>query len=267
MSGSYLEKLLATDAIRRPAITAAIGRLGLPSSSRGLDAGSGAGLQSMLLAQAVGPRGRVTGLDISAEFLAFARERVKEAGLEQRVSFQEGSVADIPFDDDCFDWAWSADLVGYAPMDPMPLLEELARVVRPGGTLAILAWSSERLLPGYPRLEARLGATAPGMAPFSSDMAPSRHFSRTLSRFAELGLADARVETMAGGVHAPLSEEEYKGVEALIEMRWPGAEKELEPDDLDLFKRLTKPESPEFIPLLPDYYAFFTYSMFVGVVL
>ena len=65
---------------------------------------------------------------------------------------KEGSVTELPFDDDTFVWAGSMDCVGYLPLEPAPLLSELARVVRPGGRVAILAWSSEKLLPGYPLL-------------------------------------------------------------------------------------------------------------------
>jgi demethylmenaquinone methyltransferase/2-methoxy-6-polyprenyl-1,4-benzoquinol methylase len=129
--------------------------LQLPEGSRGLDAGCGIGLQCRLLAREVGPKGHVTGLDISAEMLEYGREMVKAAGLSERISFKEGDVHKLPFEDNAFDWAWSTDCVGYGPWEPLPLLKELARVVKPGGIVAIAAWSSEDLLPGYPRLEAR----------------------------------------------------------------------------------------------------------------
>ena len=88
---------------------------------------------------------------------------MKKAGLSERITFREGDVNQLPFDDDTFDWAWSVDCVGYAPMEPLPLVQELARVVKPGGSVAILAWSSEMLLPGHPLLEARLAATTAGL--------------------------------------------------------------------------------------------------------
>ncbi|MEJ2303365.1 MAG: hypothetical protein P8Y14_17710 [Anaerolineales bacterium] len=79
-----------------------------------------------------------------------------------------------------FDWAWSVDCVGYAPIEPLPLVKELARVVKPGGRVAILAWSSEKLLPGYPVLEAHLNATSSGIAPFVRGKKPELHFTRAL---------------------------------------------------------------------------------------
>ena len=44
------------------------------------------------------------------------------------------------------------------------LVKELARVVKPGGSVALLAWSSEKLLPGHPLLEGHLNATSAGIA-------------------------------------------------------------------------------------------------------
>jgi len=51
---------------------------------------------------------------------------------------------------------------------------------------------------------------------------------------------------------------------ALFEMRWPGVESELTQEDWAEYQRLCLPESPDFILNHPDYYAFFTYSMFRG---
>jgi demethylmenaquinone methyltransferase/2-methoxy-6-polyprenyl-1,4-benzoquinol methylase len=53
---------------------------------------------------------------------------------------------------------------------------------------------------------------------------------------------------------------------ALLEMRWPGVQSEVSQEDWAEFQRLCQPESPDFILDLPDYYAFFTYSMFQGKV-
>jgi demethylmenaquinone methyltransferase/2-methoxy-6-polyprenyl-1,4-benzoquinol methylase len=49
-------------------------------------------------------------------------------------------------------------------------------------------------------------------------------------------------------------------------MRWTGVASELAPEDFEAYQRLCLPESPNFILNHPDYYAFFTYSMFHGKV-
>jgi demethylmenaquinone methyltransferase/2-methoxy-6-polyprenyl-1,4-benzoquinol methylase len=245
-------------------LRSAVQTLQLPPGSRGLDAGCGVGLQTLLLAEVLGPVGHVTGLDLSPEFLAYAEEMVEKAGMSERISFREGDVKELPFDDDSFDWAWSVDCVGYAPMAPLPLVEELKRVVKPGGKVAILAWSSEKLLPGYPLLEARLSATSSGIAPFVAGMRPDSHFLHALGWFREAGLDEPMARTFAGDAYSPLSDDFRDALTELIAMRWPGAETELAGEDRAEYRRLCLPGSPEFIVDHPDYYAFFTYSMFCG---
>jgi demethylmenaquinone methyltransferase/2-methoxy-6-polyprenyl-1,4-benzoquinol methylase len=195
--------LSASNPLRELLIRSAIQALQLPSGSRGLDAGCGIGLQATLLAEAVGPAGPVTGLDLSPELLVYARRVVDKAELSERITFREGNVTALPLEDDSFDWAWSMDCVGYLPLEPAPLLKELVRVVRPGGSVAILAWSSENLLPGYPLLEARLGATSSGIAPFVEGKKPETHFLRALGWFREVGLVEPTALTLAGDAYAP----------------------------------------------------------------
>jgi demethylmenaquinone methyltransferase/2-methoxy-6-polyprenyl-1,4-benzoquinol methylase len=186
--------------------------------------------------------------------------------MADRITFREGDVRSLPFDDNTFDWAWSVDCVGYAPMEPVPLVAELARVVRPGGIVAILAWSSERLLPGYPSLEAKLGTTSAGLAPFAKDKSPELHFSRALGWFREVGLEALSAWTFVGDAHAPLGAENRAALAALFQMRWPDVRPELTPDEWATFQRLCLPESSEYLLDHPDYYAYFSYSMFRGQV-
>lgn len=262
----YARLLALTDPLRAPVIGSAIGALSPPPGSRGLDAGCGIGLQAMQLAEAVGPAGHVTGVDMAAELLGYARKIAGDAGLSARVTFREGDMNNLPFVDDTFDWAWSADCVGYAPMAPVPLVNELARVVKAGGWVAILAWSSEKLLPGYPQLEARLAATSPGIAPFKEGNDPASHFLRGLGWFREAALREPAARTFSGDTHVPLTDDHRIALQALFQMRWPGAEAELTDRDRDEYLRLCTPESPDFILNHQDYYAFFTYSMFSGTV-
>jgi len=261
---SYIQSLLVNNPLRESIFHAMIKALQLPKGGRGLDAGCGIGLQCLLLAGEVGLTGHVTGLDISAEMLDYGNEIVKEAGLSERISFQEGDVANLPFDKNAFDWVWSVDCVGYGPWEPLPLLKELARVVKPGGIVAIAAWSSEKLLPGYPQLEARLGATSAGFAPFIQGKKPELHFLRALGWFHELGLKEPRAKVFADNFYAPMNDEVRHALVDIFDMRWPNVAPELSSDDLAEFQRLCLPDSPDFILNLPDYYALFTYTMFWG---
>jgi len=250
--------------LREPPFREMISDLRLPEGSRGLDAGCGVGLQCRLLAEAVGTSGHVTGLDISPDAIDRGRKLLKENGLSERISLKEGDISHIPFDDDTFDWSWSADCVGYAPLDPRPFLKEMSRVVKPGGIVAIAAWSSETLLPGYPRLEARLKATSDGIAPFSHGKPPERHFLRALGWFRDMDLENPTARAFAGSVSAPLEDEIRDALKELFDMRWPDVASELSADDLAEFQRLCLPDSPDFIVNRPDYHGFFTYTMVWG---
>ena len=196
----------------------------------------------------------------------YARDIVRKAGLSARISLREGDVNKLPFDDDTFDWAWSVDCVGYEAIEPLPVVKELARVVKPGGNVAILGWSYEKLLPGYPLLEARLNATSAGIAPFVKGKKPESHFLRALGWFRDAGLEERTAQSFAGDAHAPLTDDLRSALTALFQMRWPGVESELRLEDWTEYQHLCLPESPDFILDHPDYYAFFTYSMFHGKV-
>jgi len=261
---SYLQSLMATNPLQEPIFRRAIHALNLLPGSRGLDVGCGIGLQAIMLAEAVGPAGHVTGVDLSPEFLDCARSIAEKAGIPEQVSFQEGDMNNLPFDDNTFDWVWSANCAGYAAEEPLPLLKELARVVKPGGSVIIIAWSSQQLLPGYPVLEAHLNATSSGIAPFVEGAAPELHFPRMAGWFRRAGMEDVTVRTFVGDVCAPLSEEMRSALTALIEMRWVDVGTELSEGDWVEFQRLCLPESRDFILDIPDYYAFYTYSMFRG---
>jgi demethylmenaquinone methyltransferase/2-methoxy-6-polyprenyl-1,4-benzoquinol methylase len=263
-TNDYAYKLRVTNPLLEPVVRQAIQSLQLPSDSRGLDTGCGLGLQALLLAAAIGPGGRVTGLDISAPFLVEARHIALDADFPTRLSLCQGSIDHLPFDNDSFDWIWSANCVGYPIRQPLAILGELARVIRPGGILAVLIWSTQMLLPGHPQLEARLNATVSGVAPFRAGMAPEQHSLRLLGWFRRAGFVECSVQTFAGNASAPLAEAERAALAALIEMRWKGTEPELSAKDKAEFQHLCWPESPGYILNLPDYYAFFTYSMFRG---
>ncbi len=264
--GQEARLLHVMNPLRRPVIHAAIQALHLPPGSRGLDVGCGIGLQAVQLAEALGPSGHVTGLDLSAQLLQHANRLAEQSGVAERIAFHVGDMNELPFDNGSFDWLWSVDCVGYAASEPLRLMRELRRVVKPGGTLAILVWSSQMLLPGHPVLEARLNATRAGIAPFTEKMEPGSHPLRALRWFREAGLKNTRVETLVGTVHAPMDDDIRDALIALLEMRWKGAEAEVSEQDRTECQRLCQAESPDLILSRPDYYAFFTYALFDGQV-
>jgi ubiquinone/menaquinone biosynthesis C-methylase UbiE len=99
-----------------------------------LDVGCGPGLLVRDLAGSVGPEGRVHGLDPSAPMLAVARQRCSD---QPWVSFETGDAAALPFPDASLDAVVSTQVYEYVPDIP-GALAEIARVLRPGGRVAIL---------------------------------------------------------------------------------------------------------------------------------
>lgn len=148
-----------------------------------LDVATGTAAVAMELARRTGCR--VVGLDQSAEMLAEGRRRVAAAGLADRIELVQGEAERLPFDDASFDGLTFTYLLRYVE-DPEATLGELARVVRPGGTIAMLEFGLPQGLarPAW-ELWVRLGLPAagalisPGWREVGSFLGPSiRDFHR-----------------------------------------------------------------------------------------
>lgn len=98
-----------------------------------LDLGCGAGFDALVAGALVGLRGRVLGIDLSAEMLAVA-EAGRVAGGAARVTFCAALVEALPFRDASFDVALSNGVLNMVPDKP-GTLREIFRVLRPGGRL------------------------------------------------------------------------------------------------------------------------------------
>ena len=261
-----IQMLEQANPLREPVLQAAINSLNLEAGTHGLDIGCGIGLQTLLLAKATHPDGRVTGLDISPELLDNARERVKVSPFFDWISFKEGDRTHLPFEEDTFDWVWSADCVGYPAADHLLLLKEIARVLRPGGHVALLAWTSQQVLPGHALLEARLNAECSSYLPYLRDRDPEDHFLRLVRWFPHAGIKHPTCRTFIGEVQAPLDHDIRVALTSLFEMLWNETQVATSQQYRLEYKRLCHPKSPDFILDIPNYYAFFTYTMFSGVV-
>ena len=102
---------------------------------RVLDVGSGAGTDSHVAAQMVGPAGSVTGLDMTPEMLAKARAAAADMNAVN-VEFVEGEADALPFPDESFDVVISNGVVDLAP-DKDAVFSEIFRVLAPGGRIQL----------------------------------------------------------------------------------------------------------------------------------
>lgn len=262
----YIQRLRESNPLREPLLREIIQTLELPRGSHGLDAGCGIGLQTLLLLEAIGMNGHVTGLDILPELLAHGIALIAKVGLSDRVTFRQGDVSHLPFDDNSFDWVWSADCIGYPAGELAQLLKELTRVVKPGGNLNLLGWSSQQLLPGYPLLEARLNGTCSGYLPFLKDKKPEHHFMRASCWFQDAGLKNIQVQTFVSDIQAPLAVPQRVALRSLFDMLWGTRQPNVSDDDWNEYQRLCESTSEDLILDIPEYYGFFTYSVFRGEV-
>jgi arsenite methyltransferase len=107
----------------------------LSPGERVLDLGSGAGTDSLVAAQMVGPEGSVTGIDMTPEMLAKARIAAAASGVGN-VEFVEGEAEHLPFPDASFDVVVSNGVIDLVP-DKDAVFAELYRVLAPGGRMQI----------------------------------------------------------------------------------------------------------------------------------
>jgi demethylmenaquinone methyltransferase/2-methoxy-6-polyprenyl-1,4-benzoquinol methylase len=113
-----------------------------PDAHRVLDVATGTAAVAIELVQAGADR-TVIGIDQSPEMLAAGRERIARDGLSDRIELREARAENLPFADGEFDGVTFTYLLRY--VDDVPAtLRELARVVRPGGTMAMLEFGLPR---------------------------------------------------------------------------------------------------------------------------
>jgi len=100
-----------------------------------VDLGSGAGIDALIAARAVGPEGRVIGIDMTPEMLTKATANAASAGVDH-VEFRAGRLEAMPVDDDTVDAITSNCVINLVP-DKSKVFAEIHRVLKPGGRLVV----------------------------------------------------------------------------------------------------------------------------------
>jgi demethylmenaquinone methyltransferase/2-methoxy-6-polyprenyl-1,4-benzoquinol methylase len=124
-------------------------RMNVKPGSKALDVCCGTGDWTIALAEAVGPSGKVTGLDFSQNMLNVGIEKVKKLGLKQ-VNLIHGNAMELPFPDNSFDYVTIGFGLRNVP-DYLQVLKEMNRVLKPGG-IAVCLETSQPTLIGYKQL-------------------------------------------------------------------------------------------------------------------
>ena len=151
-----------------------------------LDLGSGAGFDAFLAASRVGPTGRVIGVDITPEMVARATANAKRAGITN-AEFRLGDIEALPIEDASVDLVISNCVINLTP-DKGQVFREIARVLKPGGRVAISDLVLDGLLPQRLRDDPDAHCSCIGGAIARSDY---------LGAMEEAGLAAVRVVSEA----------------------------------------------------------------------
>lgn len=153
-----------------------------------LDVGCGSGAVTRELARRVGTAGVAIGLDPSPALLVVARELAREAGLEGRTEFREGSALDVPFPDRSFDAVVCVTVLSHVP-EGERAIPELVRVLKAGGRLGVFDLDTDMtaFTHSHRALTRRIIAAA------SDETAVDGWLVRRLPRlFQEAGIVDIR---------------------------------------------------------------------------
>jgi ubiquinone/menaquinone biosynthesis C-methylase UbiE len=117
-----------------------------PAGNKVLDIGTGSGLLAMEISR-LKPDWQITGVDISADMVNYARGSIDQAGLSGTIDLVQAAAAELPFPDGCYDIVVSNASL-HLWQDPASIFNEIARVTAPGGFF--LLWDNLRAPAFYP---------------------------------------------------------------------------------------------------------------------
>lgn len=260
----YAESELRYNRFMTPAYRTALATLGLPADrpSRGLDIGCGPGGLFPLLDEATGGRASILGLDLSAPHLAAAHTLIDDSGLATRVRLERADLRQpLPLADAALDWAVAFDVLWPALFErPDAVVAEMARVVRPGGRVAVwfLAMARGVTLLGYPEIDAYVEMAA--RRSWLGGAAPEHHPERAIDWLLAAGLANASLtwHSVAGGAPLDSAARDFLGGYLLPERRTLGRD-ELAAVGMDdptwhRWRTLSDPDSEDFVLARDDYH-------------
>lgn len=240
--------------------------LRLPAASRGLDVGCGVGLYALWLAEAVGPGGRVLGIEPEPAKVEAARALVKGASAADRLQFEPGDGTAIPLPDGSVDWVWCGDVLHHI-VDTAAALREFVRVVRPGGLIVIKESQvpSAMFLPGHPEVERRIQLAEIRR---TLDEGGGRSFQErrqsTPAALHAAGLRDVATRTYVLEYRAPLGPAAQDYLQQTVFSRnWGDRLRELlSAEDWRERTRLCDEGSPDNVLRSADYYCLYPITVF-----
>lgn len=135
---------LLSEEAEKPMREAGIRKLAAQPGERILEVGFGTGHCLVEIATAVGPNGKVLGIDISDQMLAHAQELLTKEGMADRAELTRGDAEQLPFESNRLDGIFFSFTLELFDTPELPkVLVECMRVLRPGGRIVVVAVSRE----------------------------------------------------------------------------------------------------------------------------
>jgi SAM-dependent methyltransferase len=262
----FTRSLERMNRFQEPEARALIADLDLPVGSRGLDVGCGVGLYTLWLAEAVGPNGRVIGIEPAAERVEEARALVGGRLDPGRLELRQGNGTALDMPAASFDWLWCGDVLHHI-VETGAALSEFRRVVRPGGRIVIKESQvlSAMFLPGHPELERRIQLVE---IERTREEGGGRSFlerrQTTLASLRAAGLERLGVRTYLVERRAPLGAADHEYIQKTVFDRNWGERLRglLAAEDWTERNHLCDPESPGNVLQSADYHCLYPITVF-----
>jgi ubiquinone/menaquinone biosynthesis C-methylase UbiE len=179
--------------------SATVSRLPLASGAFVLDLCCGAGGSAIPAAHAVGPAGRVLGVDAAAPMLELARAEAARQGLAN-IEFRCGDATRTELADGSFDAVVCVFGVFFAP-DMTAFMQEMWRLVRPGGLLAVTTWGAGLFEPANSHFWRCVGQVEPSLVKAFNPWDEITTPAALAGLFSRAGIPDPAVEAADGQHH------------------------------------------------------------------
>lgn len=236
-------------------LCAVLGELPLTCGHRVLDLACGDGSYARWMGRRIAPTGHVTALDLSLEYLTLARLRERTGPNVAPMNTVAGDVQRLPFADQTFDVAWCAQSL-YSLPEPGRVVQEMRRVVRRGGIVAVLENDPLHhvVLPWPVGLELDV-RRAEWHGSAGAETAPGKFEvgRRLYDLFRRAGLEQCRLRTYAASRQAPLGADEHAFIKAYVQDLRRRVHPHLSAAVLEQFDRLFDPNSAFYLPMRPDF--------------
>lgn len=264
----FTKSLERMNYFQEPEARVLLADLALTPGSTGLDVGCGVGLYALWLAETVGLRGRVIGLEPGADRVEAARDLVGKRLDPGRLEFREGDATALAFESDSVDWVWCGDVLHHV-LDTDKALAEFRRVVRPGGRVIIKESQvlSAMFLPGHPELERRIQLAEIAR---SLDEGGGKSFQErrqtTLASLRAVGLEDIAARTYLIERRAPLTAATRDYIQKTVfDRNWGERLRPLiSAEDWALRSAVCDAASPRSALASPDYFCLYPITVFTA---